>query len=142
MKVAKKLNLEAADRAFATANTPLFLVRKLRADNATASIAASNSSREIFQELRAVLSTKATDFRTSVMPYVLLVALSLKSDNELLNKTADLPAPNHSWFKYCSEYLIESFQSNSIHHVMPKSKVTKRPTKRSNRTNAIVINRV
>ena len=143
MKLGKKLNLEAADTIFATANTPLFLVRKLRADSSVTTIAASNSSEDIFRGMRAVLKIKATDFRSSVMPYVLLVALSLKPDNTYLMKSVGLPAPHHPWFRYCADYLLSNFQATSVRRLAPTGKtMVTRTTKRGNRTNAIVINGV
>jgi hypothetical protein len=134
----KKINLETAEKAFATANTPLFLLRKLRADPAVSEIARRFDPEEIFQELRRAVKRHAASFQSAVLPFVLLVALSLNLDNEYLLKSSKLKAPHHAWFAYCCEYLLREFRPTSIVTLRPQKKVA-RSIKPESRLNTFVI---
>jgi hypothetical protein len=138
MSLLKNINLEFAEKAFATANTPLFLLRKLRTDPVVADIATHFQSSVIFEELRQSLKNGAGSFTGQVLPFVLLVALSLKLENKYLLKSSRLNAKHHAWFPYCCEYLMQEFQATSIVTLNPKRKLT-RTVKKESRLNTLVI---
>lgn len=114
MTLVSKIDLSNADRIFATANTPLYLVRNLQSDRAVRMIARQVPAQEILNELASALKTEAVDFRSSVYPYVLLVALSLNTRNRFLTKATTYPAPHHRWYAYCADYLAKNFKATSM----------------------------
>jgi hypothetical protein len=48
-----------------------------------------------------------------VLPYVYLVAISLKENFALLKQAVDVDAPHSRWFKYIGAFLIQSFTPTS-----------------------------
>src|SRR4051812_21469407 len=70
-----KPDLSDAEFALAVANTPLFLLRKLREDEASRNIAIALPEAEIFRRMKQRLARKPKDLRERVEPYVYLVAL-------------------------------------------------------------------
>jgi len=116
--------MEDAELAFATANTPLYLLRKLRASNTVARIAVERSSFQIFRALSSALKCKPETFKESVLPYVLLVTLSVKQDTKYLPALQGVAAPHHPWFSYCATYLSAGARST-----VRQTSRTKRRTK-------------
>ena len=109
MKSTHAIDLTEATQAFAVANTPLFLVRKLRADEAVRSLAREFGEQELLEGLRLSIAEQPTDLTSAVRPYAFLVALSLKLQADGIKKAAEISAPNWEWFDYISNYLITSF---------------------------------
>lgn len=97
-----------AASALMLANTPLFLLRKLKADSLTMELARTLSDDEIISELMAAVRDKPTDIDEAVRPYVYLVALSFKGNASSLKRAVDLDAPYAEWFKYLANYLSQS----------------------------------
>jgi hypothetical protein len=130
MKSTNEIDLTEATQAFAVANTPLFLVRKLRADEAVRSLARELGEQELLEGLRLSIAEQPRDLTSAVRPYALLVALSLKLQADGIKKAAEISAPNWEWFDYISNYLSTSFhpvqstrivlstQSQSMEHVL------------------------
>src|SRR5436190_13534617 len=100
MKTTRDIDLSGAEAAFAVANTPLFLLRKLRADVAAMDIARLNSGKSILADLRRALQGKPVGFAESVLPYVLILALSYKTDFRLLRTAAKQRAARYPWYSY------------------------------------------
>jgi hypothetical protein len=127
-----------AELAFATANTPLYLLRKLRQSPTVARIAATKSAFQIYRSLASALKRKPKNFRDSVLPYALLVALSMRSDNKYLSAVAELPSPYHHWFKYSCDSIVGASRSTTKEIVGFKGKLKiQRSTKTGNRTNVV-----
>jgi hypothetical protein len=121
MKSQQDHNYRNAEAAFVVANTPLFLLRKLRSDPVVRTIAFDLSDDEIISALRAAVRQKPTDIREAVLPYVYLVALSIKGKFASLKQAVDIDAPHAEWFKYIGNYLLQSFTpSTSQTVVLPK----------------------
>jgi hypothetical protein len=138
--ITAKLKLNEAEKSFATANTPLYLIRKLRTDVSVSRLAARATAVQLFREMRIALRSTSDDFRSSVLPYVLLVALSLKSENKFIIKAATLPAPHHPWFRYCCDYLATTYRPISAQKLSSSRKLkTSRSVKNSGRTNTVLI---
>lgn len=108
-----RLKLRQAESDFSVANSPLFLLRKLRVDPAVLDIATHASGETIFGALRKSLSKKPETIGHLVRPYVYLVALSMKPDLSYLHKAAVLNTPNHKWFGYLAKVLIDTYRSTS-----------------------------
>jgi len=110
-----------AEAAFVLANTPLFLLRKLRSDPVVRAIAVDLSDDEIMSSLRAAVQQKPTDIREAVLPYLYLVALSIKGKIAPLREAAAIDVPYAEWFKYIGNYLLKSFiPTATVSVLMPK----------------------
>jgi hypothetical protein len=138
MSISKQINLDIAEKIFATANTPLFLLRKLRSDPETVRIRSRHSSDEILRELRNALKDNTGSFRSSVLPYVLLVTLSLDLENHYLIEASKLKAPHHRWFVYSCNYLLNEFRPTVIGTLKQKRSIIQ-SLKRSDGVNTVVI---
>lgn len=102
-------NLSGASRAYAVANTPLFLLRKLREDTAVLEISQSFSADAIYSELRTAIIAVPHDIVTTVRPYVYLVALAMKKNEDYLRQVATLPGiANWDWLEYIRQVLLET----------------------------------
>lgn len=130
-------DLSGADRAFATANTPLYLIRNLKKDQAVKLYSRDLTAKGLFKRLESSLKTEASDFRSSVLPYVFLVAISLRSDKEFLRKAATLPAPYHHWYRYSAEFLLSEFQSTSVVQLTSNNEVNFVRDRRSDNSSSV-----
>jgi hypothetical protein len=109
------LNLDEAEKAFAVANTPLFLLRKLQSDQNIASWADQEKDAvNVYKCIESALKIVPNTFREAVLPYALLVAISRKEDPALLRKAGELTAEHYPWFRYLSTALIANFRSTSV----------------------------
>jgi hypothetical protein len=99
-------NYRNAASALLLANTPLFLLRKLRSDPVVAAIVHDLTEDEIIRGLRTAAKEKPNDILEAVRPYVYLVALSLKGNAGSLKQAADIQAPHADWFSYIANSLL------------------------------------
>jgi hypothetical protein len=137
MKSQHDYNYSSAEAAFVTANTPLFLLRKLRSDPVVRAMALDLSEDEIISALRSAVGQKPTDIREAVLPYLYLVALSIKGKVAPLKQAVDIVAPHAEWFKYIGNYLLQSFTPSTTQVVsilMPKVVLPQPPTPSSSTT--------
>jgi hypothetical protein len=133
------MKMTDAELAFATANTPLYLLRKLRSSMSVKKIAAVKTSFQIYRSLSAALKRKPDTFRESVLPFVLLVSLSIKFDGrKYLVESAGLPSPYHPWFRYCCDNLVMGAKSATTESIKFKGNVKiERFVKRGVTTNVV-----
>lgn len=103
-----QIDLRTAEAAFAVANTPLFLMRKLRSDPAVALLARNRRGEELLALLRQIAGQVPRDPREAVLPYIYLVALSLKQDLSHLREAAGIAQPHADWYEYIGKYLVQS----------------------------------
>jgi hypothetical protein len=108
MTLVDRIDLQSAKAAFAVANTPLFLMRKLRSDPAIALLARNRRGEEFLDALRDIAQREPTDLDELVLPYVYLVALSLKDDLSLLKEATQITQPYADWYQYIGNYLVQS----------------------------------
>lgn len=100
-------NLSQAARVYAIANTPLFLIHKLREDPAVHDIARSFSGEQILLELQRATVGEPQTPADYVRPYALLAALALKSDVGYLRAAARIErAYTWEWFDYIHRVLL------------------------------------
>jgi hypothetical protein len=116
-----KPNLSEASANFLVANTPLFLARKLRSDNAIYLFSRSASASDIFDTLADAISKRPQTVEDAVLPYALLVALSLKPERNFLQNAARLNFQYSDWFKYIADYFLQSYPSISVQSVTAPS---------------------
>jgi hypothetical protein len=83
MKSLSEATLGMACEVFAVANTPAYLIRKLRQDPEISEISRSISDEEILAALRLAVKEDCAILLNAVRPYAYLVALSMKSKNDV-----------------------------------------------------------
>ena len=49
-----------------------------------------------------------------VAPYLYLVAISGKNDQDILLQASRIPAPHHDWYGYIADALIKTFRVTSV----------------------------
>lgn len=95
--------------AYAVANTPLYLIRKLRETEEVGELVRTKSGDQIFELLRQATAKHPVEPMDYVAPYMCLVALSMKSDDNYLKAAGALPnTANWDWFDYIRQVLIEA----------------------------------
>ena len=114
MKTPGQMNLDGAQGIFAAANTPLFLLRKLRADPDVQRINSDCDAEDILEVLNSAVLHKPQTLEDMVRPYAYLVALSLNQTKSYLERGAKIPAPYHVWFQYIAEVLIKTYKAISF----------------------------
>lgn len=136
MKTFADANLSNAARIFSVANTPLFLLRKLREDASVQEIGRSFLPDEILVELRNALSATPADVEDFVRPYVYLVALGTQDARHLekIGALNDVQKWSWEWFEYLRQVLSEV----SIPTVDQTLKMPAQATTTVSRTNSAV----
>lgn len=114
MKTLEQIDLTEAVEIFAVANTPNFLIRKLRDNPAVRLIHSTFKGNEILQALKTAVSQEPRTLLDSVRPYVYLVALSFNPNISYLKRAAIIATPHFDWFAYAGNVLIKSYQPTSI----------------------------
>jgi hypothetical protein len=104
-----QFDLSQAGRIYGISNTPLFLIRKLQADDAVRGIGESCEPQEILETISAAVATEPATATEAVRPYALLVALWFKADVAHLLAAAKIPAPRYNWYEFVSQALIATF---------------------------------
>lgn len=107
-RLPSNVDLKAAEGDFAVANTPLFLLRKLRMDESVQRLAHTTPSTKLLRLLSDTLKVRPRSLRASVVPYVCLVALSLRGDFVALRKASKFRAPYSPWYKYLAEVIMQT----------------------------------
>jgi hypothetical protein len=107
------IDKNTALQVFAVANTPLFLLRKLRAHPVVDEIQKYHG-REILSALRRSVRKRPSDLNDFASPYLYLMAIAAKQDLALLQQAADLPAPYHDWYSIIANMLIMMFRVTSV----------------------------
>jgi hypothetical protein len=109
--VSTHVDLSAAEQAFFVSNSPLFLLRKLMEDAAVGEIARTHSADDLLSKLREAATAEPVSLKERVWPFVLLVALALKSDVDALQKTTDIRLRDGAdWFDYIRDVLMDTYR--------------------------------
>jgi hypothetical protein len=138
MNSLRSISLRSAEQTFAVANTPLFLLRKLKADAAVSRIAREASPEKISLWLRAALKQRPKSVRAAVLPYVLLVSLYLQGNFQYLREASKLPSDHAYWFRYMAELLLNSNATATVTtFTMPPLQI--RPATSVSSTNNITV---
>lgn len=114
MKTPDRIDLDGAQRIFAAANTPLFLLRKLRADPEVQRMSSDCDAEDVLDALNDAVLRRPKTLEDLVRPYAYLVALSLNQTKSYLERAAKIHAPYHNWFKYIADVLIKKYQATSF----------------------------
>jgi len=113
-------------QAFAVANTPLFLLRKVKESPVT-TLVQQYSSEEIFRALQDALREKPVDMSGFVAPFVYIVAIAEKGDLDLLAKAASLCAPFHNWYKEIGEAVVALARPTTVQKFAGLSSIVQAP---------------
>lgn len=110
MRHLEDIDFSRAELSLAVANTPLFLVRKLKGDTAVLELSHFNGE-DLLNWLRNSLQNKPNDLSEAVKPYVYLVALAAKLDNQFLLRAADMkPSYEDDWYSYIYNVLTDTYK--------------------------------
>jgi hypothetical protein len=112
------VDLTEAVRSLATANTPLFLIRRLKIDAAIRSISEGVSDDEILNGLRVVLDVGPTNPLNTVRPYAYLAALWMKPRPDALRAAVAMNANRWFWYQFMASYLMETYSPISTQTVL------------------------
>jgi hypothetical protein len=119
MKSFIEANLTDASLTLAVANTPLFLLRKLKADPTVHEIAASFDGAVIVREISRLVCSEVRDATDYVRPYVYLAALSFLPDIRYLRAVAEIKGTKRwDWFDYINRVLLDTYIPTE-HMVLP-----------------------
>lgn len=121
MRHLSEANLTNAVQMYAIANTPLFLIRKLREDSAVSEIALSFDGEVILEELRNVLRHDPQTAEDYARPYVYVVALAQKPEDRFLRQAFSLAGRQKwDWYEYVTGALLEMYMATKIQAVNPR----------------------
>jgi hypothetical protein len=110
MSALNEISFTEAEHTFAVANTPLYLIRKLRQDLTIYEISRSFSGDQILAELDSALRVKPASLADYVRPFVCLVALWHKPEDKYLKMSPQIPnATEGDWYNYVRRVLIETY---------------------------------
>jgi hypothetical protein len=104
-----EFDLTEASHIYAIANTPLFLVRKLKEDPIPRKISEQCSAEQILGVLRTAAGVLPATIIDAVRPYAFLVALWLMPEPDGLERAAEFDAPNFNWYGYILAELLRTF---------------------------------
>lgn len=117
MKDIKHIDLTQAGEIFAVANTPLFLLRKLRESQAV-SEAKEADEKEILESLQDALKQEQNTLTEAVRPYVYLVALSQKENDTALKEAAKYDSLSWHWYSLLAQRLLEEFSPIFVQNIV------------------------
>jgi len=104
----KKADLTCASQAYAVANTPIYLIRRLQEDPAVYEIA-KFSGEDILQALRNAVRVQPESLLDYTRPYVYLVALSKLPSEDFLRSVDTDGMENWRWLPYMKQVLLETY---------------------------------
>lgn len=131
MKNLNDIDLKRAEAAYAVANTPMFLIRKLRSDRTVQTIADRCSAADLYTALRSSLEKKPETLSDVVKPYAYAVALFQKGAISYLRKAKELRFEQFNWFGQVVESLLKMHMPTSVEVVnfpRPLTKIEKTQT--------------
>jgi hypothetical protein len=134
MKNQEPIDTQTAERALAVANTPLFLLRKLRADPTVAELRQNYSAAEILSALKRSLKKTPKTLSEAVTPYLYLVALSGLPDVRFLREAETFAAPNTEWYSYLARLLVETYRPTSFKTIKVQNAHIASPLRTQNST--------
>lgn len=109
MKHLNEIDLAAASLAYGVANTPSFLVRKLKSDPAVKLISDSFSDDQILSEIRLLGNADPTEPLNAVRPYAYLTALWMKPRPDALRAAAVLNMTWWRWYSVIASFLLDTY---------------------------------
>lgn len=112
MNDAERERLARATKHLAVANTPFFLLRKLREEESTR-LFGSHPAEDTLSLLSRALALEPETIEDAVAPYFYLVALSFNQNKRALLAACDLKALHHRWYPDLCAVLRNSAMSTT-----------------------------
>jgi hypothetical protein len=110
MKAISEIDLNEAFRKYAISNTPIFLMKMLRADSATLDISTNYQGEEILAAFKSAVGNAPHDSADYVRPYVYIVALSQLPEVRFLQEAMRLKGIERwDWLPYVGSVLIDTY---------------------------------
>jgi hypothetical protein len=110
MSSLEEIDLSEAVRMYAISNTPIFLMKRLKADSATAEISRNFSGDQILAALRGLVDSPPANSSDYVRPYVYLVALSQLHEIRFLRAAVDIKGHEKwDWYEYIGRVLLDTY---------------------------------
>ena len=110
MNSVDEMDLREPFKMYAISNTPLFLMKRLKADPTTSEIARRFSGNEILDALRDLVRIAPRNESDYVRPYVYLVALARLQDINYLRAAGEIQGTERwDWFRYLQRVLIATY---------------------------------
>ncbi len=98
MSIPAWIDTSNVEANFVVANTPNFLVRRLKEDKATPLLSQAVSGEELLKTYVAAIQREPNTIRELVTPYLCLAALSLKPEMKFLKDAQEFRAdPLYKW---------------------------------------------
>lgn len=108
-------NFEVAQHILAIANTPSFIVRKLKEDPEVQLMSRSFNGAALLQMLKDNLSVDpGDDLRAQVLPFVLLVATALSVDRVLPDAAQLVGDFQPEWFDDARNLLLATYRPSTF----------------------------
>lgn len=130
----KGINLANARSVYMTANTPMYIVRSLRADPEIFKLHLKNSAEAIMAEIKNRLGHQPLDFEDRILPLVLLAALALKQNRTAMVEAARLDSENYRWYKLVADSLLQQIRPTTTSQVTVRATVS--PSTRADSTSS------
>jgi len=107
-------DLNTVESVYIVANTPMYIVRNLSADDTVRKIALSHCSSDLINALKVCLQSAPTSSKERAWPFALLIALGLKQDRTAILEAAEIPSVAYRWYKPVAEALLHKIKHTSV----------------------------
>jgi hypothetical protein len=97
---------KSAAQHFMLANTPLYIVRKLRREQLVVRFAQITTGRVLYDNFIESISSPGSDLYEEVNPYIFLVALLIKREKTFLVEALKADARHHKWIREILAFLV------------------------------------
>jgi len=119
------IDMKNVGKRLAYANTPAYVYKHLREEKSVADIAEIFTSDELITQLKDTTSREVSSNEEIVLIYALLIAITLKGDEQSLNFLRHIR--EHStirWFKEITGIFLSTFKPIIINeHIMPSQNI-------------------
>jgi hypothetical protein len=112
VSIPPNLDLSGPESSYVVANTPMYLIRKIRNDDSVALVSRSLSPDQILDAYKEAVQQEPKTLRDFVVPHVCLVALSRSKTVEQLRASTRIKHRlEYKWLDFVQRYLLDTYQS-------------------------------
>lgn len=119
MQIVRHIDLRRAKEVLALANTPLYVLRNLRADSSVAAFARVTPVEDLLQSFEDAVKEPPT-LENLALTFVLIVALSFKGSRAVDAASAALPLDAHPWLSVVLDALQHMITETDVFVVESK----------------------
>jgi hypothetical protein len=111
MTLPSYIDLSSVEDAYLVANTPHYLLRRLRGNPIVRTLTQSLSPEELASAYRASVHKSPDSFRELVVPYICIVAIATTGRMDLLKELEGVSINSgYKWLRQIVEIVIETFR--------------------------------